>query len=55
MDLKIVDGVKNRMIATPSKESKSTTETSINYINICFLNYLNYWIKPMAVGGDSVE
>ena len=55
MNLKIVDGVKNRMIATPSKESESTTETSVNYINICFLKYLKGWIILNRVGGGYFE
>ena len=52
MRLNIVDGVKNRITPTPSKKTNSTTETSINYINICFLKYLKDWIIINRVGGD---
>ena len=55
MNLKIVDGVKNRISPTPSKKTNSTTETSVNYINICFLKYLKGWINSDAVGGGFVE
>ena len=51
MVLKMVDGAKKRMMSTPSKDRNSTTETSVNYYNICFLNYLNDWIKSNSVGG----
>lgn len=50
MRLKIVDGVKNRITPTPSKNRNSKTETSVNYINICFLKYLNN-----CIGGDCFE
>ena len=55
MNLKIVDGVKKRTTATPSKNRNSTTETSINYNNICFLKYLNDLINSNAVGGGLSE
>lgn len=55
MNLKIVDGVKNRITPTPSKKTNNRTETSVNYINICFLKYLNCWIKSNAVGGGYFE
>lgn len=51
MILKIVDGEKKSITETPSKKTNSTTETSVTYINICFLKYLNDWIKSNAVGG----
>lgn len=55
MILKIVDGVKKRITATPSKNRNSTTETSVNYISICFLKYLNDWIIANTVGGGLSE
>ena len=55
MRLNIVDGVKNRITPTPSKKTNNTTETSINYINICFLKYLNNWINSNADGGGVIE
>ena len=55
MKLKIVDGVKKRIHRNTIKELNSTTETSVNYINICFLKYLNYWIKSNAVSGGFYE
>ena len=51
MNLKIVDGVKKRIAPTPSKKTTKRTETSVNYINICFLKYLNDLINANAVGG----
>lgn len=50
MNLKIVDGVKKR--TTPSN---STTETIVNYINICFLKYLKSWFNSNAIGGGYFE
>ena len=55
MNLIMVDGVKNRIRATPSKKTNDKTETSINYINICFFKYLNCLIKSNVVGGDYHE
>ena len=56
MNYKTVDGVKKRITPTPSKKLNNKTETSIiNYINICFLKYLNDWIKSNAVGGGFFE
>lgn len=49
MNLKIVDGVKKR--TTPN----STTETIVNYINICFLKYLKDWFNLNAIGGGYFE
>ena len=54
MGLKIVDGVKNRITPTPSKNRNSTIETTINYINICFFKYLNDCINAIG-GGDCFE
>lgn len=53
MNLKIVDGVKKR--TTPSKNRNSTTETIVNYINICFLKYLKGWFNSNAIGGGYFE
>lgn len=55
MNLKVFDGVKNRIKATPSKNRNSTTETSVNYINICFFKYLKGWIKSDAASGGFYE
>lgn len=55
MILKIVDGVKKRITATPSKNRNNTRETSVNYINICLLKYLNDCITANAVGGGLSE
>ena len=55
MRLNIVDGVKNRITPTPSKKTNSTTETSVNYINICFLKYLKGCINSNAVSGGFYE
>ena len=55
MILKIVDGVKKRITATPSKKTNNRTETSVNYINICLLKYLNDCIIANAVGGGLSE
>ena len=55
MNLKIVDGVKKRITPTPSKKTNSTTETSVNYINICFLKYLKGCFKSNRVGGGYFE
>lgn len=55
MNLKIVDGVKKRITPTPSKNTNSTTETSVNYINICFLKYLKGCINSNAVSGGFYE
>ena len=54
MNLKVFDGVKNRIKATPSKRT-SNTETSVNYTYFCFLKYLNDLIKSNAVGGGYFE
>lgn len=51
MNLKIVDSVKKR--TTLSKNS--TTETIVNYINICFLKYLKGWFNSNAIGGGYFE
>ena len=55
MKLKIVDGVKKRITATPSKKTNNRTETSVNYINICLLKYLNDCIIANTVGGGLSE
>ena len=55
MKLKIVDGVKKRITETPSKKLNSTTETSVNYINICFFKYLKGLIKSDAASGGFYE
>ena len=55
MNLKVFDGVKNRIKATPSKNRNSKTETSVNYINICFLKYLKGCINSNAVSGGFYE
>lgn len=55
MGLKIVDGVKNRITPTPSRNRNNKTETSVNYTYICFFNYLNDWIRFNNSGGDCCE
>ena len=55
MNLKIVDGLKKRTTPTPSKNRNSTTETSVNCINICFLKYLKGWFNSNAIGGGFFE
>ncbi len=55
MNLKIVDGVKKRIHRNTIKELNSTTETSVNYINICFFKYLKGLIKSDAASGGFYE
>lgn len=45
IETKMVNGVKKKTEATPSKKLNNRTETMINYIYICCLNYLKLVIQ----------
>lgn len=55
MELKIIDGVKNRITQTPSRNRNNKTKTNVNYTYICFFKYLKHLIRFNNNGGDYYE